>query len=86
MTKTLIPLGLVCAPLVLECSRIVLEHSRFVDLVPEFSWEEEKEASTWASAKLLVWITGRGGTLGVDFSGSQNSNSAIDFGKPLFVS
>jgi len=55
-------------PFVLECSRTVLEHSRLVDKVPVFTWEEVKEASTWASAKLLVWITGRGRTLGVDFS------------------
>ena len=53
---------LVCAPLVLECSRIVLEHSRFVDTVPAFTWEEVKEASTQASPKLFVWITGRGRT------------------------
>ena len=52
----------ILAPLDLQRSRIVLEHSRFVDLVPEFFWRKELEASTSVSTKLFVWITGRGRT------------------------
>ena len=59
-------------------SRIVLDHSRSIDRVLVFSWEEEKEASTWASAKLLVWITGRGRTLAVGFSDSLTQSHRLN--------
>jgi hypothetical protein len=57
-----------------------------VDRSPTFTWEEVKEASTSASPKLFVWITGRGSTLGVDFSASPSQRLPIVFGKNPYPS